>query len=650
MRPRRGWKSLPFFVYLVETVGAELNERRGGRFELDELVGPFGRRREVVVAQTEIQLQPRSERDGVLHECADRVDVRVVGEAAERDRERAAESLLKRRHAGIRDPAGIAARAVVLHPTELAAELDDLVPVQIRRRIADRPRRYFAGAWEPCRASDVQAGARDGDLRKRNRVLALADVDADSPGVDLGGRIEADADAVVARAHFIHQRLVEDVRFVHRQDLPVPAAVVAEAGHGVALCVRFMAEIALECVVDMQVVVLLQIRPHVPRVLIVGDRGDLRSDRAQPRGVVRRRDVLEQVLRQRVGDRRALRVAQRPGVQVDRLLMPQALVAAEEEHLVLRDRSAEVGAELLAVEDRLRRRRWVEVVARVELLVAVEVEAFAVELVAARPCRDVDDGARVSPVFGAEGRVVDLELRDRVDRRLEGDLRIRQVVQIDAVDHHVDRGLAVASRHERERPLSAQRGAEPRVLRRRAPTGHERAEVDEMAPVQRNFLDGALCHRLAYGDGRCVDERRCAGDGHVLRQRADRHPQIERHRLGRPQIDVADLILETVQVRDHVIPAGRERGRDELARRIGRGRTFEVRRRVLDRDRHARHHGRLRVGGRALECCCGLGPRWRRHPEYGDQQCQQSDTRVRGSPHRSPSFAEQFSRNCKNGR
>src|SRR5207248_7419649 len=55
--------------------------------------------------------------------------------------------------------------------------------------------------------------------------------------------------------------------------------------------------------------------------------------------------------------------------------------------------------------------------------------------------------------------------------------------------HEVDRRLAVAGRHERKGALAAQRRAESGVLRRRRSPGHQRPEVHEMPPVQRDLLD-----------------------------------------------------------------------------------------------------------------------------------------------------------------
>ena len=81
------------------------------------------------------------------------------------------------------------------------------------------------------------------------------------------------------------------------------------------------------------------------------------------------------------------------------------------------------------------------------------------------------------------------------------------VVQVDAVDHEVHGVFAVAGGIERERALAAQRRRQEAVLRRRHRTGREQTEVDEMAAVQRNVLDGALVDHLADRDGRGVDQR-----------------------------------------------------------------------------------------------------------------------------------------------
>ena len=78
-------------------------------------------------------------------------------------------------------------------------------------------------------------------------------------------------------------------------------------------------------------------------------------------------------------------------------------------------------------------------------------------LISAAARRDVDDRAGVPPVLGAESRVVDFELLHRSDGRLERNLVVRRVVQIDAVHHEVDRVVARAGAVEPEEALPAQR-------------------------------------------------------------------------------------------------------------------------------------------------------------------------------------------------
>ena len=60
----------------------------------------------------------------------------------------------------------------------------------------------------------------------------------------------------------------------------------------------------------------------------------------------------------------------------------------------------------------------------------------------------------------------------------------------DAVDQKADGLLAIAGGVERERADAANRPRREPGLRRRHRSGHEQAEIDEVAAVQRNLLDG----------------------------------------------------------------------------------------------------------------------------------------------------------------
>ena len=114
-------------------------------------------------------------------------------------------------------------------PAVLAAELDDVIAAQVGRRVA-RAKVTTVRPSGNGRAAEVQAEALNRDLRQRDRAVD-ADVDAEVRRVDDHVRIEVDADAVVADARFVDQRLAEDVRLVDRQDLAVAAARVAEVSN-----------------------------------------------------------------------------------------------------------------------------------------------------------------------------------------------------------------------------------------------------------------------------------------------------------------------------------------------------------------------------------------------------------------------------------
>src|SRR5205085_2320974 len=155
----------------------------------------------------------------------------------------------------------------------------------------------------------------------------------------------------------------------------------------------------------------------------------------RPRRVeeVRARDELDELRDDGIRDRRPLRVAEDQAVEVEALALPKALVGEEEEGSVLAgvdggaaraearqvERAADVAAELVALEGRRVVQREVEEVARIERVVAQELEQLAVEFVRAGARGDVDDRAGVAAVLGAEGRVVGLELLHGVDRSEE---------------------------------------------------------------------------------------------------------------------------------------------------------------------------------------------------------------------------------------
>ena len=86
-----------------------------------------------------------------------------------------------------------------------------------------------------------------------------------------------------------------------------------------------------------------------------------------------------------------------------------------------------------------------------------------------------------------------------------------------------------------------------RVLRRRHRAGNQEAEVDEMPPVQRNFLHGPLRNDLAHRHGARVDDRRRPRHADAFRNPAERQPHVDDDRPCHFEIDLAGLILKSGQ-------------------------------------------------------------------------------------------------------
>src|SRR5262249_31444622 len=167
---------------------------------------------------------------------------------------------------------------------------------------------------------------------------------------------------------------------------------------------------------------------------------------------------------------------------VDRQTLPlaQPFVAAEEERPVFENGATQRAAELISLE---RRFGAVEEVARVELLVAQELKRLAVKFVRAGARGDIDDGAGVAPVLSAVGRVVNFEFPHSVDRKLERNLILNHVVQVDAINHEVDSVFARAGGVERKRALPAQRSCQKSVLWRGDRAGYQGIHPDRTAAI-----------------------------------------------------------------------------------------------------------------------------------------------------------------------
>ena len=275
------------------------------------------------------------------------------------------------------------------------------------------------------------------------------------------------------------------------------------------------------------------VEPHAELVPAVEN---VRRLRVAVAGLVRQRHVVvEQLRRDRVEARgwdhvagkrlAALRIAdRRPAREVAGALrrvrhhprvggaapVAEAFVVAEHECLVLDDRPAGRAAELVLIEGRLGHGK---AVARLERIVAIEPPARALPPPGTRARDDADDRAGVAAVFRVEGVREDAELVDRVRRRPQHEAGVERVVVGRAIEQEIVRlvahavdveaagGVAEAARGRVAR-LSAQR------RRRRDDAWHQRAELGEVAAVERQLDEVTPWNQQAEGRVRELGQRR----------------------------------------------------------------------------------------------------------------------------------------------
>ena len=192
-------------------------------------------------------------------------------------------------------------------------------------------------------------------------------------------------------------------------------------------------------------------------------------------------------------------------VDGEALALPQSFIAGEEMRAIPANGTAKGRPKIVPSEGRLSHGRSVEKIPGVHRAIAQEIEKLAVKVIRARACGDVDDGARVSAVFGAVGGVVDFELGYRVDGRLEGDLVLNHIIEVDAVHQVVDGIFALARGDEAERSLAAQGSRQEPVLGRSYGSRGKQAQIHEVAPVERDFLRRFLVNDLPHGNGAGID-------------------------------------------------------------------------------------------------------------------------------------------------
>src|SRR6185437_886552 len=224
----------------------------------------------------------------------------------------------------------------------------------------------------------------------------------------------------------------------------------------IALQSWFLAEVLLQGVITVQMVIVSQREIQVARSLIDIHRCDGRTVKSVERtGNTRSarslsvfsgeegRDLLDRRIASS-GDLSLLVRAEREGTQREPLPLPKTFITGEKEGFVSLDWSA-----------RCR-----------EKIVPHKIEDFPMEVVRAGTCEDVSDCSGVAPVFRRKCGIVDFEFRNSVDGGLESNLVLDFVAEIDAINHPVCGVFALSCRIDCEGSLSAQWCGEESILRR----------------------------------------------------------------------------------------------------------------------------------------------------------------------------------------
>ena len=213
------------------------------------------------------------------------------------------------------------------------------------------------------------------------------------------------------------------------------------------------------------------------------------------------------------------------------LARPESFVTAVEEQLVPDDSAAEIRAELILHERSLACAGPVcEEIRGVQRPVAQVLVRAAMKVVAATPGRHVDYAARVTAVLGAVVVRLHAEFGDRVgDWNQCGDIAVSDVhrntvKERDALVRRAAADLVVARREN--------------VLARQVPVGgtlrhnarHQVDQVQDIAAVQRQFLNRPRSNHLAQRRIFRLQQRRRGRNLDLLRHVADLHCHVDTDR------------------------------------------------------------------------------------------------------------------------
>ncbi len=443
---------------------------------------------------------------------------------------------------------------------------------------------------------DVAVHVADPELRHQRRAVDVQVVRLEA--VRLGGVLTGERPVVAARLDAVH-----DGERARRERVDVVVGIAGE-----------QRVVVVEAVID----------PEVGGAAVLGAvarAGEIirqpRRRRRRVKGDVIQRDRVEPARRDEVAGERGARGGGRivnrhrelgevAGAHLHRrhgrhegeaLRQLEALVVAEEERLVLLQRTADAAAELILIERRLRPGGREEV-AGVEPIVPVELETRSVEVVRPGLGDDVDDATRGAADFGGVHVGLDFHLRDRVDRRLDDHGADVALVVVDAVQQLVVLVVHRAVDRDRRR-LAAIVGAGAageRVRHAFVRARHELHQPHEVAPVHRQILHGLLGDQRTERRRIGLHERRLGGDRDVFRNGADLQLHVESRAIARRQRHVRGLGRESLKLDLHGVAADRQQAEGIVAGAFGRHDTGLVRADVLDGDGHTGQHGAGAVG------------------------------------------------------
>jgi hypothetical protein len=223
---------------------------------------------------------------------------------------------------------------------------------------------------------------------------------------------------------------------------------------------------------------------------------------------------------------RALRVRQDDDFGGIATPVAVCLVIAEAEDPILQDWSADAAAELVLLQRGLRGGRTGEEIARLKLVVPIELPGRTVQLVGASLRDHVHDRAGVAAEFGAVRMRLDLEFLNGVRRRAHHETRIERVVVAGAVEEKVVRLVPHAIDVEAggDSAKSSRRGVSGRATqsrRGRDDTRYNESQLREVASVERELDNFLMVDRDPERRVRGFDERRLGNDYQLFREPAD---------------------------------------------------------------------------------------------------------------------------------